>query len=143
DGGTLVSLSQTLQQLVVDAFVYDYPACCGTPLACRTNGTKNDAAGCEIQIGRWANNDGIITAQLKQRAAKPGCHARAYGAPHPGRTRCRDQGNFGVVNQNLTLGLGADNHLKQTLGHLAVKARQGTLEQGLASQCTEGSLFRR
>ena len=118
----------------MDAVVRDHPARAGAALAGGAIGTEQDAAHGQVEVGAGRDDDGVVATQLEQAAAESRRHPWPDRPAHPGRPGGRDQRHARVVDQRLTDGSAAVEHLRQVGRRILAKAVQGALEQGLGGQ---------
>ncbi len=142
DGGAGIGLVQALHQVVCHALVHDEAARGRAALAGRADGAEHDAARGHVQVGRGADDDGVVAAQLQQHAAEALRHARPHLAAHAGRTRGRHQGHGVRIHQGFADVAAADQHFGQPGGRVA-EALRGLGEERLAGQRGQGGFFRR
>ncbi|MNL42423.1 hypothetical protein D3C87_1648770 [compost metagenome] len=74
DAQLSVCFGQLIFKFLIDIFMDNEPAGRSTALSGCTYGTKYSPDDGHIQIGILRNDDGIVTAQFKDTAAKPAGH---------------------------------------------------------------------
>ncbi len=74
---------------------------------------EDDRSSCKIEIGIFSNNDGVVPAQLENRASKPARDRLGDMAADLGRACERYQLNSCVIEQQLAnLGSAANNQIE-------------------------------
>src|SRR5215204_6658374 len=88
-------------------------------LAGRAHRREGDAAQREVEVGRGADDRGVVAAELQDGAGKARREPRPDLAAHGGRAGRRDDRHAGVVDEDLADLAPADQHLGQSLGRVA------------------------
>src|SRR5690606_29893515 len=96
-----VGRDQLLQHAVVAGFVHEQAAGAGAALAGGADGAEDDGRDGQLQVGAGVDDDGVVAAQLQQRAAHAPGHALADEAADPGRAGEADQRDALVVDERL------------------------------------------
>ena len=73
---------QAPDQLVLEGVVHDDAPGSGAPLSCGPHGPEEDGRKHQLHIGVRRDNDGIVPAQLQDRAAETTTHHGGHPIPH-------------------------------------------------------------
>ncbi|MNP10340.1 hypothetical protein D3C76_1024850 [compost metagenome] len=122
--------------------MHDQTAQRSATLAGGTHGAEQDAAHGQVQIGTRGQDHGVVAAELEDAATETRSDPRADLAAHAGTAGGADQRHARVIDQSLTGVTVADDQLAQALWRIA-EGLKGLFKQGLASQCSQRSFFRR
>ncbi len=120
----------------------DQAAQCRAALAGGTHRGKRDAAQGELEIGRGADDRGVVSAELEQAAAKPCGNARTDLLAHSGGASGGNERHERMVDQRLAFLARADHNRRETIRQ-AAEAFRGTLEKRLSGERGERSFFGR
>ncbi|QTK81409.1 Hypothetical protein AT6N2_L0496 [Agrobacterium tumefaciens] len=140
DGG--IGFLQTRHQLVIDAVMHEKAAKRGAALAGRAHGAKGDGAQRHVEIGRRADDAGIVAAEFQNGAGEALCQARADITAHAGGAGGRDERYLWMIDQRLANSAVTDQQLGQAFRRIA-KAGRGALENALNGKSRERGLLRR
>ena len=145
DGDGLVDATELGEELVVDRGVDEEAAEGGAALAGGAHGGEGDGAEGEREIGRRADDAGVVAAELEEGAGEALGEAGADGSAHAGGAGGGDEGDEGGVDEGFADGVVADEEGgevgREVAGVLVGEFAGGALKEGLGGEGGERGLF--
>lgn len=122
DAHLFVGVDQGLGELAGDRLVHDDASRAGAALARGADGAEEDRRDGYFEVGVFGHDDGVVTAQLEDRAAETAGHHLGDAAPHLGGAGEGDQRQARVVDQPLAHGASragdeAEDAFQAVVGH--------------------------
>src|SRR5262249_37177434 len=97
DTHLLVSRDEPLAQLRHDRFMRKHTAGGSATLTGSSDRAEHDSTYSQIHARAWSDDDGVVTAELKQTASQPTADNFTNLASHAGRAGCGNQWNATII----------------------------------------------